>query len=51
MIYGSAAGAIATTKMGGATASPNLNELQEFIKKRKQENIIIQNASSPSRNN
>ena len=31
MIYGSACGAIATTKMGGATASPTISELEEFL--------------------
>lgn len=40
MIYGSGAGAIATTKMGGSTASPTVEELQDFLKKRHQEKII-----------
>jgi len=32
MLYGTACGAIATTKLGGATASPTLNELEQFLK-------------------
>jgi len=31
MIYGSACGAIATTKMGGSTASPTIDELEKFL--------------------
>ena len=45
--YGSGCGAIATTKLGGSTASPTIEELQEFLRKRHQENIV-QNASSTS---
>ncbi|MFO7888900.1 MAG: carbohydrate kinase family protein [bacterium] len=40
LIYGSGAGAIATTKMGGSTASPTIKELQAFLKKRNKEKII-----------
>jgi len=39
MIYGSACGAIATTKMGGSTASPTVDELEEFLSSHP-ENII-----------
>jgi sugar/nucleoside kinase (ribokinase family) len=31
VIYGSACGAIATTKIGGTSASPDFNEMQEFL--------------------
>ena len=31
MVYGSACGAMATTKMGGSTASPTLEELEAFL--------------------
>lgn len=40
VIYGSGAGAIATTKMGGSTASPTIKELQDFLRKKNQEKII-----------
>jgi sugar/nucleoside kinase (ribokinase family) len=40
MIYGSACGAIAATKMGGSTASPNLKELQQFLNQHWKYNIV-----------
>jgi sugar/nucleoside kinase (ribokinase family) len=39
MIFGSACGAIATTKLGGTTASPTENELKQFLESHT-ENII-----------
>lgn len=39
MIYGSACGAIATTKLGGSTASPTMEELEKFLSSHS-ENII-----------
>jgi sugar/nucleoside kinase (ribokinase family) len=39
MRYGAACGAIATTKMGGATASPSLSELDAFFAEHR-ENIF-----------
>jgi len=40
LIYGSACGAIACTRLGGTTASPTLDELEEFLEEH-QEKIII----------
>jgi sugar/nucleoside kinase (ribokinase family) len=40
MIHGSACGAIAITKMGGSTASPNKQELAHFLSQNWEHNII-----------
>lgn len=37
LIFGSACGAIATTKLGGTTASPTLKEVENFLKERQKE--------------
>ncbi len=41
MLYGSACGAIATTKLGGSTASPTMNELKQFLESHP-ENIFLE---------
>lgn len=42
VLYGNACGALATTKMGGAEASPNVEELNTFLYSHKEEDIFIQ---------
>lgn len=37
LVFGSACGAIATTKLGGTTASPTLKEVENFLKERQKE--------------
>jgi len=40
MVYGSACGAIATTKIGGSTASPTLEALEAFLMQHTEEIIV-----------